>query len=196
MTKNIIDKRILNLGLYAIKGGAENTNKGKHIWKDKKHPMLGKHQSEESKLKNRLSNLGKVSPRKGCHLLDTTKQKLRLIHLGKKLSDIQKKNISDGHKGLLIGEKNPMWQGGKSFEPYDINWNKILRRNIRERDKYTCMLCGDLQDKFVFSVHHIDYNKKNCNPDNLITLCKRCHAKTNTNRNKWEIYFKERLLCQ
>jgi len=33
--------------------------------------------------------------------------------------------------------------------------------------------------------NHIDYNKKNCNPDNLITLCHSCHSKTNHNRNYW-----------
>lgn len=34
-----------------------------------------------------------------------------------------------------------------------------------------------------------DYNKKNCNPNNLITLCHKCHQKTNFNRKKWTKYF-------
>ncbi len=33
--------------------------------------------------------------------------------------------------------------------------------------------------------NHIDYNKKNSNLNNLITLCGSCHTKTNTNRNYW-----------
>jgi hypothetical protein len=34
-----------------------------------------------------------------------------------------------------------------------------------------------------------DYDKKNCDPKNLITLCNSCHSKTNFNRKKWIIYF-------
>lgn len=37
--------------------------------------------------------------------------------------------------------------------------------------------------------NHIDYNKKNCNPKNLITLCRKCHSKTNSNRDYWINYF-------
>ena len=37
--------------------------------------------------------------------------------------------------------------------------------------------------------NHIDYDKLNCNPDNLISLCNSCHSKTNYNRNYWINYF-------
>lgn len=55
--------------------------------------------------------------------------------------------------------------------------------------------CGLHQDELSgrfkkHDVHHIDYNKFNCNPENLITLCKSCHVKTNHNRNYWINYFK------
>ena len=42
-------------------------------------------------------------------------------------------------------------------------------------------------------VHHIDYNKKNCNIDNLITLCSKCHGRTNFNRDHWMARFSEKL---
>ena len=38
--------------------------------------------------------------------------------------------------------------------------------------------------------NHIDYNKLNCNPNNLISLCRKCHMKTNSNRDYWINYFK------
>lgn len=41
------------------------------------------------------------------------------------------------------------------------------------------------------SIHHINYVKKNCLPDNLISLCRSCNSKVNTNRNIWERYFKK-----
>ena len=44
------------------------------------------------------------------------------------------------------------------------------------------------------SIHHIDYNKKNCKEDNLISLCVHCHGLTNKNRNSWINYFKDLIL--
>jgi len=82
------------------------------------------------------------------------------------------------------------WKGGISFEPYSINWTQTLKRSIRERDGYACQLCGKLQGDEAFSVHHIDYDKKNCDPKNLVTLCRGCHTKTNYNREYWIDYFR------
>lgn len=78
-----------------------------------------------------------------------------------------------------------------SYEIYPLGWNKTFKEQIRRRDEYKCQLCG-LPEAECFrrlDIHHIDYDKKNCNPDNLITLCKNCHAKTNYNRNYWTNYF-------
>jgi hypothetical protein len=87
------------------------------------------------------------------------------------------------------GENHWNWQKGKSFEPYTSDWTEILKESIRKRDKYTCGICGKLQADEVLDVHHIDYDKKNCNPINLVALCHSCHAKTNQNRNYWIKYF-------
>ena len=37
--------------------------------------------------------------------------------------------------------------------------------------------------------NHIDYDKKNCNPENLITLCNHCNIKVNKNRDYWTKHF-------
>jgi len=89
-----------------------------------------------------------------------------------------------------VREKHPNWKGGKSFGLYGFDFTKELKTLIRKRDKFTCQICG----KNGYDVHHIDYNKKNCNQDNLITLCRSCHTKTNWNREKWLDYFKSRFL--
>lgn len=94
-------------------------------------------------------------------------------------------------KGKYCSKECQHWRDEKSFEPYTVDWTKTLRRSIRERDHYTCQLCGTLQLDDAFCVHHKDYNKKNSSSENLITLCKRCHAKTNYNRNYWINYFEE-----
>jgi hypothetical protein len=77
-------------------------------------------------------------------------------------------------------------KGADFVDTYGSEWTTTLKRGIRERDNYTCQLCSAQQKEKAFAVHHIDYNKKNCNPTNLITLCHNCHGKTNGNRGKYK----------
>jgi endogenous inhibitor of DNA gyrase (YacG/DUF329 family) len=119
---------------------------------------------------------------------ETSKDLMRLGNKGKHLSS--RTEFKKGDK-RIVGENNPNWNGGKSFEKYTVNWTSTLKRAIRERDKYTCRVCGLEQTGIAFSVHHIDYDKKNCNPDNLVTLCLMCHLKTNGNRKHWTDYFRK-----
>jgi len=88
-------------------------------------------------------------------------------------------------------EKSSNWLGGISKEPYSFDFTRELKELIRKRDNYTCQICSkkQIEDMIPFPTHHIDYNKKNSNSDNLITLCKSCHSKTNFNRNNWIKYF-------
>jgi len=50
-------------------------------------------------------------------------------------------------------------------------------------------------NKKQLDVHHINYNKKNCDINNLVSLCRSCHMKTNFNREYWIKYFEGGLLC-
>lgn len=81
------------------------------------------------------------------------------------------------------GKEHSQWKGGISFEPYGIEFNDDLKQYIRGRDGYRCAVCGGSGR----CVHHIDYDKKNNDPANLITLDKSCHTKTNYNRKFWQI---------
>ena len=92
-------------------------------------------------------------------------------------------------------DNNPNWRGGKSFEPYPLGWNKTYKEQIRYRDKYKCQICSkpEIENNRKLEVHHKDYNKKNIKLDNLITLCKSCHSKTNFNREYWINFFNRRL---
>lgn len=87
-------------------------------------------------------------------------------------------------------EDNPLWKGGISFYPYSIKFNKKLKEKIRKRDKYTCQICGEKQNGRLLDIHHINYDKMNCMEINLISLCRKCHAKTSTNRSYWYAFFK------
>jgi len=71
---------------------------------------------------------------------------------------------------------------------YSLDFNKSLKNKIFKRDNYICNICFERGGDLI--VHHIDYNKQNCKEDNLITLHRKCHNKTNHDRNFWENYFR------
>lgn len=78
---------------------------------------------------------------------------------------------------------------------YPAEWTPKLRRKIRERDNYKCQVCMETQKEEGqdLQVHHIDYNKENCEERNLISLCMACHIRTNINRKQWRLFFESLL---
>ncbi len=88
----------------------------------------------------------------------------------------------------ISGENSPVWKGGVSFFPYPPEFNGKFKWQIRKRDRFKCQLCG-LKKYKGLPVHHIDYVKENCGPENVITLCSSCHGRVNKNRKKWKQYF-------
>lgn len=102
-----------------------------------------------------------------------------------------KPNSGSFKKGSQSLDKHYQWKGGISFEPYPLGWNKTFKEQIRYRDRYKCQLCGkpEVENDKRLDVHHKDYNKNNINPDNLVSLCKNCHIKTNHNRDYWITLF-------
>lgn len=167
-------------------------NKGRKLteeWKKKiSESNKGKHSGQKTEEHKR-----KISETlKGHRISEETKKKISKIHKGRKFSEEHRRNLSISLREKYTGTLNNNWQGGKSFEPYTLDWTKTLRQSIRERDKYTCQLCEEKQGDKAHSVHHIDYNKKNCCPENLITLCRRCNSKVNFNRKCWTKHFYDR----
>ena len=60
---------------------------------------------------------------------------------------------------------------------YPRDWNRISR-DIRESCGFTCQGCGVKlkRSSHLLDVHHKDGDKRNNRDDNLICLCKLCHA--------------------
>lgn len=120
-----------------------------------KHPMWGKHHSEEAR------------------------KKLSIAHKGKRTGN---KNPMYGRNGDL----NPNWKGGISCEPYCDAWaDQEYKESIKERDGFQCQNPECWGKDTMLTVHHINYIKKDCHPDNLITLCRSCNSRANTNRDYW-----------
>ncbi|MEK9135114.1 MAG: NUMOD3 domain-containing DNA-binding protein [Patescibacteria group bacterium] len=190
-------KRKISVALKGRKHTAERRRKNSEAQK-------GKKLSEEAKKK-----IGDFWRGKKRLFSEEHKRKSRELRLryninwkGKYHTEETKRKISEAHRGMKKpwvippnnkGENNSNWQGGKSFELYSAHWTATLRGLIRKRDNYICCVCGKPQGKITHDVHHIDYNKKNCNPVNLITLCHNCHVKTNKIRERWIKYFQDKI---
>lgn len=70
--------------------------------------LTGMKMSEEFKQKRREYMTGRKMPQ---FSRDKQSEYMKLHHpmRGKKMSEEAKRNISEGHKGLMVGEKNPNW---------------------------------------------------------------------------------------
>lgn len=123
--------------------------------------MLGRHHTPETRAKIGDSHRGE-----------------RSVNWGKRFSAEHCRKISEALRD------------GTAITSYSAGWTASFRRAIRERDNYTCRLCGLQQTDEAFAVHHIDYDKSHGDPLNLLTLCRGCHAKTNGNRRQWTAFFR------
>lgn len=100
-----------------------------------------------------------------------------------------------------IGENAANWKGGISFEPYCHKFNEAFKESIREKFNRTCFLCPITEDENdqKLSVHHVNYDK-NCLCDDakceFVPLCKKCHAKTNGNRDHYESLIMDKIRQQ
>ncbi len=118
--------------------------------------------------------------------------------------------ICKSKRGEYVGKSNPFYNKihSKSFKkeqsirmggtgvPYEnseygAEFDNTLKEQVRFRDHYKCQICGcsQLENGRQLDVHHIDYNKLNNVLRNLIALCRKCHARTNYNREYWIQYF-------
>lgn len=92
------------------------------------------------------------------------------------------------------GPGHPNWKGGISCEPYCDAWaDKEYKESIKERDAYKCQNPDCWGTSNRLTIHHIDYDKKNCSPDNLITLCNSCNSRANRNRC-WHMLFYNNIM--
>jgi len=120
----------------------------------------------------------------------------------KKSDFINRKNNFCSYTCYWQTMKSTLFYNGKSSSgyihgdgntPYSLKFNNKLKEQIRKRDDYRCQnkdcKCTQKQNGRKLDVHHIDYNKENLHPNNLISLCKSCHVRTNGNRDYWYSYF-------
>ena len=179
----------------------------------------GKKRTEEQRKNLSKAHTGQKAWNKGIPQTQEAKQKQsetkikkgifkgqKNPNFGKKMSEEQINQISETIKeqyknGRVLsstifksGELSSFWNNGSSFEPYSLEFNKQRKQFILERDNYTCQNpnCEDKHDKL--HIHHIDYDKKNSIPENLIALCSSCHMKTNFNRGHFTEFYQNIMI--
>ena len=176
---------------YASQVGKTHTDEAKKMISDAK---MGHTVAEETRRKISNSKNGQRSS-------PATEFKKGSIPWNKGVKGTHFSPDTEFKKGCdgLRGENCPSWKGGISFLPYCNEFNYKLKETIRDRDERTCQLCGNKENGKTLCVHHVHYDKENCDPD-LISLCQACHAKTNWNREYYEVLFigqlKERGIIQ
>lgn len=134
------------------------------------------------------------------------KKKLKRYVKGKtyeeRFGEEKSRKIKIEQKERMIGSNNPMfgrtgknhpnWRGGCTKDGYCEEWKtRGLKDHILGRDDYRCqnLQCKNVSDKLC--VHHINYNKKDCDPWNLITVCFSCNSMANFQREWWTSYYQE-----
>ena len=76
-----------------------------------------------------------------------------------------------------MSEYNDDWEATAHLKKVGVNWR--------------CERCGhphDIINWHILTVHHIDGNKKNDDPRNLIALCQRCHLSVQGSGRRYSVY--------
>ena len=99
------------------------------------------------------------------------------------------------HSCCQKGNLHPNWIDGRSYEGYPLEFTETLKESIRYRDNHECQNCYITQEEHIIimnwrlTIHHIDYDRQNCNRENLITLCHQCNLRANYNREYWQGFY-------
>lgn len=187
--------------------GDDNPSKRPEVRKKISQKLKGRKMNPLWRKRMSISRKKHSGPNKGKPMSKEVKQKLREVNLGKKLPEETKKKIGLASKqhwlkpgyreNIVLTHSGPLasnWQGGISCDPYCVNWDQILKEYIKERDNYKCQNPDCWKKKgSILNIHHVNYNKKNCHPRNLITLCNSCNARANYNRKFWKKLYQKIL---
>lgn len=195
-------------------------NKGVKMWLKRKHPHLGKKMSSEFRRKVSIGHKGQIPWNKNKKMPEISGVKHPrwkggvwkynkkgicpecgkvMNRWSKRCWDCYSKWLKKVRPIAWLKEKNPAWRNGQGYEPYSVNFTKELKEKIRKRDNYQCQNkeCNMTEEEHLIvyginlHIHHIDYDKKNCGENNLISLCLQCNTRANSNRDYWKKYYSE-----
>ena len=135
------------------------------------------------------------------------KERLAKAQTGKKYSKESREKMSKSHLGHIPWNKGiPMDEdlktkisitktkcrinnNGYCDQWFDFEYREDCRKKYCEKCKINEVrkIGSDGRNYTNLHLHHEDFDKKNCHPDNLITLCNSCHTKKTLEgkKKKW-----------
>ncbi len=121
-----------------------------------------------------------------------SREKLRQVAIARDAVSHLKKVWADPEFRKAFGEsrrgaKHPCWNGGSSHKDYDPEFMRTIRYSTKCRDSYRCQLCHVRKKRSELHSHHIDHDKDNSDPMNIVTLCRSCHGRVHRKalRDAW-----------
>lgn len=165
-----------------------------------RHPSFGIPKSEEHRNKLKQAALerglsGKNNPMYGRKHTEKTRRRQSEIKKGitweQRSGKERARELKQMAHDRISGSNHPNWHGGCTEDGYCEEWRtQELKDYIKERDQHTCQnLQCNCNSRIC--IHHINYNKKDCDPHNLIVLCFSCNSKANFDRDWWQSYYTE-----
>ena len=141
-----------------------------HNSKCDQHPWLGRKHTKESKVKMSAWQIGRK-------MSEETKEKMR--------KSSARKGKASYWRGRF-GKEHPRWNGGSKPQGYCLEFTKDLKIYIKDLDDNKCSNPSCWDNNSTLCVHHVDYNRKNCVVENLITICRSCNTRANKDRDMWQ----------
>ena len=192
ITNSHLKKHGLTPKEYEYKFGCKTVPSGWLVGED--NPFYGKHHEKgKSKVKSK-----EYSDNVSKRIKNKTYEELYGIEKAAEIKTIRSKRFTGKNNPNYnrLGNKSPNWKGGYIKSGYPYYFNKRLKSKIRKRENNKCFICGksEIELDKVLDIHHIDYDRFNCDRFNLVALCRNCHSETNYgNRNFWTYMFSNML---
>lgn len=151
---------------------ARNTASNKERWKD---PELRERHREICRI---VQNRPEVIEKRNA----AVRKALNHPEYKKNQSTILQK-FHEEHPGFNAGENHSQYIEDRSHVSVDGDGYPLsfvdIQESIRDRDGRCCVECNKSEEENgqKMSVHHIDEDRENSDPNNLVSLCRACHAK-------------------
>lgn len=186
---------------------AQHTERIKQLWQDPEHKERMAHIYRDASHRAKVSNAVKeqwanpeIRARKMAVLTSPEYRAKQARNMIERYTDpAWRQRASEYGKAIWADPERKAQLLGRRIYRWNSDWctvypdtfNDALKEAIRERDGRVCFLCGisEIELGRRLYVHHIDYDKANINPENLISLCGQCHTKTNRKRDHWMSVF-------
>lgn len=153
-----------------------------HVWKNWVVKGDNRHVSEKTRAVAR-HNMREIG-RSGAGARATALQRL-----GKTLTEAYGEEKATAWMAAIAdsqrGERSHFWRDDARRRGYPHSFNSLLKEAIRERDSRACVWCGRTEAEELrrygrrLSVDHENWDKDDCRPENLRSLCVTCHGKRN-----------------